>query len=426
MTESFDTSASLSVSVSSSSLKKARSDIESSLGGLTVDVNPTTAATATGGSTSRTITDGGLNSGVSNLLEESIQLASERNSILYEIRDFAERGAMSSGDGGGGGGLLGGVFTGVGIRSALGGISASALIAGGATITAGALIAGGATIVAADLIGSPATIQPTNLIAGGAAITTGSVIASGAVITPAALIAGAATISAGVLVSESATVQATALIGSAATITAGVLIGSAATIAAGALVGSAAIVKSADIIGGKIARSELLDELTKAGDTTASDGTYGNSDRTKPDIYSGPVQPGPNTLFSMFDATPPSPNSTTYTGGSDVNVSETLDNANETLDFESGNEQAAADLDFEPPDNSTATNETSTATTSSESTQSRTNRARKSRQSAEVNVSQEFNIDTRALERQLDKAIRKLESRISSLESDIDDLARRR
>jgi hypothetical protein len=85
----FSTSVALSFEIDDAELRAARDDIESELGGVSVDID----AGGTGGA----VPDGGLDMGT------LTDLADERNDILDDILDELESGTFGGGGGGGGG-----------------------------------------------------------------------------------------------------------------------------------------------------------------------------------------------------------------------------------------------------------------------------------------------------------------------------------
>jgi len=120
----FSTTASLFVELDQQSVKQARSDLQTTLSAdpVTVGANVDRPGSMLSGGRAGGVTTGvteGLSESFTestSLLQETAELDAERNTLLHDIRDYAERGAMSGG--GGGGGMMSSLLP-IGVFSAL-------------------------------------------------------------------------------------------------------------------------------------------------------------------------------------------------------------------------------------------------------------------------------------------------------------------
>jgi hypothetical protein len=418
----FTTSGTLTIEeVNSQGLTRA---LESEVGPISVEAQPSTTRSvlSDGGGGGGGLTSGIAAGGASaSLLSETVDLASERNALLHEIRDFAERGALG-GDGGGGGGG-GSLLPVLGITSALGGLSASTLISG--TIAAGTLVAGGLAareIIQGDLTASDiisGTVSAGGLITGTVGLgdrITGDVQSD-------RLIKG--TVGATALISGSiglaSYVSGTLGIGSFITGTLGISAFITGTVSAPALIAgtlaigafTAGTIFISDYITGKILASDLV-----GTETTADEGVYGNDDREKPDAF--PItQPGPTGLDPFWDATPPDPGES-GAGNTTVNgktVDEIIEDANETA-------EENTDISIPTPDIPGDSDGNSSETGSSSSGERTKNDARDQSTTTRVNYSPTFNVDLKTLERKVENDLRKFERRLDRLERELDSITR--
>jgi hypothetical protein len=461
-----DFSTTVDVRPSAGSLRRTEQTIQDEIGSLTVDVEPGGVdATGGGGGLSSGVAAGSL-AGASDILDEEVQLASERNTLLGEIRDFSERAAMTGGDSGGGGGMMGSVLS-FGALSALSGGLSSLLgkTSLGSLVTSVSLkslitrIPAFATLVtAADLgadlvtgkltrddivsapveLGNMVTFGQLNSSAIKGAIGTvtlaigtyqiGSIIAGTLGSSALAGYLGSTSIG-GVL---SGTLGSSALAGYlGSTSIGGVLSGTLGSSALAGYLGSTSI---GGVLSGTLGSSSLAGFLGSVGigailgglGAGALAGLLGSvaiseliTGGSVTYFGSGPAE-GENPSVPTGTARPPnapgSPGTPTPAGVSG--------SYNPDLDGSTASEAIT-----QYRNGTTTTNETSAASsnsTNSTSSSRRSNRAREtSRQQPQITHKPTYNIDLSKLERKLDKDLRKLQQKVDDLESQIDSISSR-
>ncbi|WP_137288829.1 hypothetical protein [Natronorubrum halophilum] len=284
----FSSSATIDVSVSSSSLRSARDTIESELGDVQVN-----ASSATGGGSGSRIAgrERGmarqLQTETNNHLGENLSLNEERNDLLRQLVDVTEKDAQTTRGRGGGmaAGAIGLAVGGIGLGSALLGGLGSTLSDAMPDFDASDLIEAVAVdpsdvvtstaVMASDLIDTAASLEPANVIASAAALTPAALIASKAGISPSDLVESQAGISPTDLVTEMATVTPGAIIASKAAIAASNLVGSKVDIDPLDLITEAVTIDPSDIVSGTISASAIIDRITDSSSEGGAGGGVG-------------------------------------------------------------------------------------------------------------------------------------------------------
>lgn len=427
-----DFSTTVDVSPSAGSLRQTEQTIQDEIGSLAVDVESGGIdATGGGGGLSSGVAAGSL-AGASDILDEEVQLATERNTLLGEIRDFSERAAMSSGDGGGGmmdTVLSFGVLSGLkgGLSSLLGTTALSSLVTSVSLKSLITRVPAFATLVTAasltdDLV--TGSLGPGDLVSSsiqlGEIMTfglTGSDIIEGTV--------GAATLVAGTV--QIASLVSGALSGSAlagylgstsiGSLLSGLsgggsLSGLLGSIGVGSLLlplGVGGAVGLAGFLGTVKLSNLLIDdfELTLTG----TDNPQGET----PSVPTGTVTPGGPTQSELMEMINNDPDSGDTEELSPAELQERGMGANTSTysPFESSSPDTNTG-------GSTAT-QTNTTTSSSTSSGGRSNQARdSSRQQPEINHNPTYNVDLSKLERKMDRDLRKLRRKIEELEDTVE------
>jgi len=391
------------------------------------------------------ITDGGGGGGLASGLgggalagsmTESVDLATERNTILHDIRDYTERMAMSSGDGGGGG-LIDtllpvGFFSALqgGLGGLLGKTSLGALVTKVSLKSLLTRIPAFATLVtAADLGKDLVTGKLTKDDLVSAPIELGNLVTFGQLNSKAVEGAiGSVTLAVG-----------TYQIGS---IVAGKLSGSAL----GSYFGTTSMSGMLSEVGGGSALSGLLGSVgigailtgLGAGALAGLLGTVAISEVLsggKVDFSLGPTETTTVDSNTAGTSTPVGPTAeevletvNSESGGGDDELShaelqqQAMENQTWSMNASVGNSDSSSNTSTS---NSTSSNNSSDSTSSTQSSQeTRQNRAsEKSRQQPEVNYSPTFNVDLSKLERKFDRDLRKLQQQVDQLEKQLDSIS---
>jgi len=465
----FSTSASLFVELDRQSAKQARSELQSTLSADPVKVEASVdrpGSMLSGGGAG----GGGITSGVTeglsesftestSLLQETVELDTERNTLLHDIRDFAERGAMNSGDGGGGmmSSLLPiGIFSALkgGLSSILGTTSLGSLVASVSLKSLITRVPAFATLVtAADLSKDLVTGKLTKDDIVSAPIELGDMLTFGKLNSKA--IEGAiGTVTLAIGTYQIGSIIAGKLGGSAlasyfgttgmSTMLSGKLGGSALASYFGttSLSGMLAGVGGGSSLGrllGTVGMGTILTGLS-AGALAGLLGTISiteilsggkvnfnwggtdpenttNVDRGAPGTATGWNLPGTSNFAKTFNENNPADDGKT---------------AREKFAEMSEAERQQAATGNLPGSNTSTSNTTSSnnssrssSTSSTQSSQeTRQNRAsEKSRQQPEVNYSPTFNIDLSKLERKFDRDLRKLQQQVNQLEKQLDSIS---
>jgi carbonic anhydrase/acetyltransferase-like protein (isoleucine patch superfamily) len=472
----FSVSSLLEVEVSQSSLRAARSEIEDGLGDIEVDVSASASEQLSRGGSGgqrlagkeRAMTRSLLDTQterittVSENVEANLELNETRNDLLRDLVDAQERtarkgsrGPLSSmgsavlGLAGGGlaiAGLLaselasvnwtsvvgdaipdiapGDIVNGVGVAasdviSSAASVSASDVINSGASVGVDALVATGATIPASALIDSAATVSPETLVLSGASVTVGALVASKATISADDAVSSAAVVWASDVIESGADVGVTALVANAATVTAGALIAEKAVLSIDDLL-------SRDDSGSSTGATDpsIADRIATGAVTTGAmtvDALQGGAD------WAGDNAGGIATLGGTAAAAKGLASRFPASGGAFALTDEQArQGVKRSGEFGSWVQDQLGLGDSSSSNRDQPVSSGNARKEQAYGSHSRPNRARESRRSGEVTVNQEFTFDTRTLERKLDEAARDLESRISSIESDIDSLSRGR
>lgn len=294
MTE-FETSAIVDISVSSSSLREVRQEVENGIPDVKVDASTATNGGSGGGrmagrerAMGRQIMTRQADTldSIDGYGDENLALNEERNDLLRELVDINEKDAQSGRGGIPGGGMIagglglaaGGIALGSMVLSDLGDRLGEALpdldpsdVVETVALEASDVIDSAANVSASDAIDSAADIAPSDIVTEALTLTPGTIIASSAVMEAGDVIASMATIAPGDVVAEMADVSPGDIVAEAASIGVGDVIVSAVELVPGDLIAAAVELAPTDIVSGTVSADDILDHITDPSAEPAGD-----------------------------------------------------------------------------------------------------------------------------------------------------------